>query len=102
MKHIRYISDNKTICEKPTRLGHDFVVLDTSSDPDEDSCHVCSDLLFAHNLEEYKRESRTTVFHNPPPPLEDPLAPSRGFLIGLAVSSAFWLVVLVLFWSVFN
>lgn len=101
MKHIRYISDNKTLCTKPQRLGHDFVVIDTSSDPDERSCVECSDLLFAHNMEEYRKEgllSKGVMYIPPMEPEDDPLSAARGCLIGLAVSSAFWLTMFLIYW----
>lgn len=90
MNHIHYMSDNLTICQKPNRLGYDFVVLQTKSE--EDSCRVCSDLLFAHNLREYEREHRPSVIiHSAESEEGEPLSPSRGVILGMFLASWFWL-----------
>ena len=92
MKHIHYISDNKTVCEKPSRLGHDFVVVGTQFGP---SCHICSDLLFAHNLHDYDRERRGAVYTNHPSyrevPVTSPMITSDRimFVILLIVTIAY-------------
>ena len=83
MKHIRYLSDNRTVCVKPSRLGHDCVTIDTSRNLSEPSCRVCSDLLFAHNLEEYENEQRGTVMYVTSE--VHPLSPSREALIPILI-----------------
>lgn len=95
MKHIRYLSDNKTLCLVPRRLGHDHVVLDTEPAEGE-TCIVCSDLLFTHNMREYERESRTEVVMTLPSLEEDDLTVARGVIIALVVSSFFWIVAFLL------
>lgn len=101
MKHIRYLSDNKTVCEKPARMGYDFVVVDTQDEGA--NCRVCSDLLFAHNLAEYKREARSQIVFNPPQHLEErELTTIQAALLGCLISSVMWAVIFVLFRSVFN
>lgn len=90
MSHIRYMSDNLTICQKPNRLGYDFVVLDTK---EGESCRVCSDLLFTHNLREYEREMRSSVIiHSTKSEEGNPSPPTRGVILGMFLASWFWLV----------
>lgn len=48
MNHVRFLfSDNVTVCSRPEILGHDFIVIDTSSGRG-DSCKACSALLANH------------------------------------------------------
>lgn len=104
MLHIRYMSDNKTICEKPTRLDTgDFVVQDTSVNP-EPSCRECSDLLLAHNKREFERE----YFERPRiimPQREIARYYDDGtgldkFIGGLALATGFWVTFFVILWAV--
>lgn len=93
MNHIHYLSDNLTICQVPDRLGDDFVVQGPRTD--EGSCHVCTDLLFTHNLREYEREQRSSVYISLPPTQsdEDSLAPMRGIMIGLVLGTVLWFLI---------
>lgn len=97
MKHIRYMTSNKTICEKPDNLGSDFVIQDFAP-TDASSCGICFSLLTAHNKREYEREGLVNILQDHNVAMEDPLAPARGLVNGIIISSMFWICVLVLLW----
>ena len=94
MNHIHYLSDNLTICQKPHRLGYDFVVQGTQ--PGDESCKVCSALLFAHNLREYEREQRPHIYMETR--VEDTNDSfTKGLLVGIPLSLLLWIAVYVIF-----
>lgn len=101
--HIRFLSDNKTVCAKPKRLGYDFVVLDTAT-MEKPPCVVCSQLLFAHNSRtvDEKYQIWTDLLQGPhrlERAKEDPLA--RGIFYGMLFSVGFWAFVIAIGWLVF-
>ena len=92
MKHIRFLKSNKTICESPDMLGEDFVTVDYEPF-DGQSCVECSALLKAHNDRENKiNKTWADVVRNYNAYQEDdPLSAGRGLIIGITISSGFWL-----------
>ena len=90
MKHIRYIGNNKPVCEKPDMLGHDFLVMEYGP-KNEMSCEPCGQLVTAHNKKQYEMEEMVGVIQRH----EDPLAPAHGFFAGLALASIFWFTFVV-------
>lgn len=104
MKHIRFLSDNATICEKPTRLDmhDDFVVPDFNPDP-EPSCKECLELLRVHNLKEFAKEqneARITMPMDYGVRYYDDGTGMDKFIGGLALATGFWVTVFVIFWAV--
>lgn len=94
-QHIHYMLDNKTVCEKPSRLGYDFVTINTTAE-DYESCPVCSSLLMAHNNKGHAQESLIPgVIYLPSQHT------SRDMLNGIVLSSIFWFVVFMLCLLVF-
>lgn len=90
MKHIRYMTSNKPVCEKPDMLGSEFIVLDTSPVADE-SCDPCLKLVMAHNKREYERDG----FVNYP---QGQSVSSGASLMeitsGFGLASLFWIIVM--------
>lgn len=100
MKHIRFVGTNIPVCENPDGLGKDFVVLDYGHTYEDNvSCGVCSQLLMAHNKREYERDRMVTIVQNPYQPLEDEVD-IREWVWGMIFCSAFWIVLLIILWSV--
>lgn len=87
MNHTLYLSDKKPVCEDPERLGNDFVMNSTYP-----VCHDCSALLFAHNRKA-SVEDELAHIHNKRLH-EDPLAPARGCMNGVLISSVFWILLI--------
>lgn len=95
INHILYLSDKKTICDEPNRLGNDFVI---SSSAFGQSCKECSSLLFAHNKNEFAKEYNYGVMY-----INDKvsLLSTRGAIVGtLVFSSIFWLSFMLTAWLV--
>lgn len=102
MRHIRFISNNQTVCESSQILGEDFVVIDYAPE-DLESCKECLQLIQAHNKREYERDGMIVSIQNPYQRLEteDGLAPARGIMIGVAIGSIMWSVIFLLIWLIF-
>lgn len=88
MNHHRYLSDNKRICDKPSRLGYDNIICDhlTEENP---LCKICSDLLFTHNLRDFEREHRWNVAYTEPMEME--MSGAKAFVLGVVLSSLIWI-----------
>ena len=99
MKHIRYMTSNKTVCEKPDNLGTDFVTTDYAP-ADVSSCGICLSLLTAHNKREYEKEGLVNVLQDHNSVQEDPHKSFQGLMVGLAVATVFWLSVALFLWMV--
>lgn len=94
--HILYLSDLTSVCDKPDRLGTDWVVgADSSMLP---SCKLCTALLFAHNQGEFEKEANERIERKQIPEKNE-LA--RGIMWGLFFSSLFYAVIVLLVWLVF-
>lgn len=97
MKHIRYITSNKTVCEKPFALDSDFIVVDNGP-VNEESCDPCLQIVMAHNKKQYERDNlinfpqRHSRASN-----EDPLGPSMGLFYSFLVISAFWITMFAIY-----
>lgn len=103
MKHIRYMSDNATICEKPARLDMwiDVVVPDFSSDP-EPSCKECFELLRVHNLKEFAKEQSEAKIIMPQGHIDNYEDSNKWdvFIGGLALATGFWITFFAILWGV--
>lgn len=91
MKHIRYITSNKTVCEKPDGIVSDFIVIDRGP-RDEAACEPCYQLVVAHNKRQYEREMMINIPQGHSVSSE-PVLP-RDFYFGLVIASAFWISVI--------
>lgn len=92
MKHIRFLSGKEEpICQNPDRLDlwDSPVVVDFAPD-DPDDCKLCPQLLMVHNKREFEKEQNQRVARTPMPGPDGNL--KRGLIYGLAISSAFYLV----------
>lgn len=92
LRHIRFLESGKTICENPELLDSDFVTVDYEP-YDAPSCRDCSGILMAHNERETKVEKAWfDIVRNYNATVEDdPLSAARGLMLGLTISSGFWL-----------
>lgn len=99
--HIRFINGNQAVCDYPERLGWDLVKIDNVTGLA--SCKECSALIMAHNKKEFELESDLAYEHNNLRTLPGALAdtnPMDVFVTGLALASAFWVTVFVIWWAV--
>lgn len=88
MKHIRYITTSKTVCEKPDALDSDFIVLDYIPG-DWEWCETCYQLVVAHNKRQYERD---WMINYPQGHSVSSNDPTTEFLAGVGLASLFWLV----------
>lgn len=90
MKHIRYMTSNKPVCEKPDALGSDFIVIEQGP-RDEPSCDPCLKLVQAHNKQKYEQDGLVNY-----PQSHSFLsgASSPEFLNGAGLASLFWIIVM--------
>lgn len=54
--HIRYLKDNRTLCEEPERLDPPSEFVTADYDPDKKACWECRTILLAHNTKSYEAE----------------------------------------------
>lgn len=99
MKHIRFLKSQKTICMHPEMLGEDFVTVDYEPF-DGPSCHECYQLLITHNDRENKIEQAwADIVRNYNSYQEDdPLSAARGIMLGITLSSGFWIGIFIIGW----
>lgn len=92
--HVRFISTNKAVCEKPSTLGYDTVIVDYTAG---ETCPQCLGLIMAFNdrIDRYDLTLATVPPHRKHR-AEDPLAPFRGLLHGVVIASSFWITVFVI------
>lgn len=91
MKHIRYFSTDVTVCNKPNRLGYDFVIEDHAPE-DSETCKICNQLLESYNKRAYELEGRLAIVQRHQPLEEDvKLTPIGALYTGLLLGSGFWI-----------
>lgn len=93
MKHIRYITSNKPVCEKPDALGSDFIVQDYTP-RDEAFCNPCYQLVVAHNKHQYERDG--LVNYPQGHSVSSDSFPS-DWAQGFVVATVFWICVVGVF-----
>lgn len=87
MNHILFESARE-VCFFPKLLGLETVIVDYS----EELCKDCMAIILNYNdrINNYELALSIPRTSNDLP--EDPLAPSRGFMIGVALATVFWFV----------
>lgn len=87
--HIRYLSTNETVCEKPKKLGYDFVVVDYTGTK---ACRTCLRLVVAHNakVDQYELTLATVPSEKKIPPE----GKESSFVNGMIFASVCWAIIL--------
>lgn len=97
MHHLTYLSDDKPICQDRDRLGNDFIQMYSATIPGCDECSRCS---MEYNKSQYEEEMSMlglSILSSD----TDGLNAFSGLLLGIGLSSVFWVVAFIILERVF-
>lgn len=99
MHHVVFVSNNKSVCEKPKLLGHDEVLVRYVYG--ETTCEICMSLIMAHNDKYNRYDLAFTLPENLP---KKPAATYHWpeFQHGAVVASIVWVGLLVLLYLMYT
>lgn len=91
MNHILFESARR-VCDYPKVLGRETIIVDYS----REICHDCMALIYNYNERINNYELALAIPMTSKHQKDDPLAPARGFMVGVALATVFWLTVYIL------
>ena len=94
MMHLLYLSTNGWVCEKPTLLGHDFLVVDYSGGK---MCPHCLRLVVAYNA---KVDRYDLTLSLPSEKRQKEETRESDFVNGLIFATVFWIAVILASWAI--
>ena len=95
MNHIRFLSDDNPVCEKPKKLGHDVVKIDYS---EGESCQRCLLLILQHNS---KHRQYDLLVELPEYTPQEPVFRDVHIMAGFGIATLIWLIVALLCYLLF-
>ena len=97
MNHVRFISSNHAVCDKPRMLGLDTVVVDYS----DEICKTCMSLIMAYNE---RIDNYDLALSIPKPGMFQPedTRVSRQFLAGALAGCLYMFIMALAFFMMFG
>lgn len=99
MNHIRFLLDNRTICEFPAGLDSYYSAVVTDFNPDDkEECKECFQLLLVHNEREFMKEEAmriVKVYDEPQRASDRDWSVAKAMVVGFLIAVLVWAAIAI-------